>query len=79
MPLIVCKTGTNDFLIDKITGLKVIRHWFFLKRALRKMLDVPLQRELANGREKIKPFSWEELAKKILQFTQEKLVRGNKI
>ncbi len=80
VPVIGGKTGTKDFLINNITGLKVIRHWFFLKRALQKMiLDVSLQRELAdNGREKIKTFSWEELAKKILHFTQAKLVSGDK-
>lgn len=72
VPVIGGKTGTNDFLINKVTGLKVVRHWFFLKRALQKMIqDVPLQRELAhNGREKIKTFSWEELAKTILTFME---------
>lgn len=81
VPVIASKTGTNDFLIDQVTGLKVIRHWFFLKRALEKMiLDVPLQRELAhNGREKIKTFSWEELAKTILEFTEEKLPKGDNL
>ncbi len=75
VPVIGGKTGTNDFLVNEVTGLKVIRHWLFLKRALQKMMmDVSLQRELAhNGRERIKTFSWEELAKTILTFTENNL------
>lgn len=75
IPLIASNTGTNDFLIDGVTGLKVWRHPFFVKRALKKLInDISLQRELAlKGREKISTLGWEPLAKLILNFIENHL------
>jgi glycosyltransferase involved in cell wall biosynthesis len=75
VPLIASNTGTNDFLIHNSTGLKVWRHSFFVKRALLKMMnDVTLQQKLAaNGRQKMKEFSWDTLAHFILNFIKNKI------
>ncbi|MGG9971335.1 glycosyltransferase family 4 protein [Ferruginibacter sp. SUN002] len=74
VPLVASNTGTNDFLIDGVTGIKVWRHSFFVKRAIEKLMnDIELQKLLAtNGREKMKTLSWDTLAKFILQFIKEK-------
>lgn len=75
VPLIASNTGTNDFLIHNITGLKVWRHSFFVQRAILKMLgDISLQQKLAtNGREKMKEFSWHTLARFIMNFIDSKV------
>jgi glycosyltransferase involved in cell wall biosynthesis len=76
IPLVASNTGTNDFLTDGVTGIKVWRHWFFVKRAIQKLMkDIALQKTLAeNGREKMKTLSWEALADFIMKFVGE---RGN--
>jgi glycosyltransferase involved in cell wall biosynthesis len=75
IPLVASNTGTNDFLTGGVTGLKVWRHWFFVKRAIRKLMnDVELQKTLAsNGREKMKTLSWESLAEFIMNFVKDKI------
>lgn len=72
VPLIASNTGTNDFLEDDVTGLKVWRHSYFVKRAILKMMgDIQLQRKLAGqGREKMKEFTWHTLAAFILHFIE---------
>lgn len=77
IPLVASNTGTNDFLVDGVTGLKVWRYSFFVKRAIKKLMnDIELQRTLAaNGREKMKTLSWEALAGFIMNFVDEKLKR----
>ena len=72
VPLIASNTGTNDFLNDNVTGLKVWRHSYFVQRAiLRLMGDIPLQKKLADqGREKMREFSWNTLADFILHFIE---------
>lgn len=75
IPLVASNTGTNDFLIDGVTGLKVWRHPFFVRRAIQKLMnDIELQKTLAaNGREKMKTLSWESLSGFIMKFVEEKL------
>ena len=75
VPLIASNIGTNDFLIDGVTGLRVWRHPYFIARALKKLIgNVSLQRTLANnGREQIKKLGWEPLAAHILAFIDSKL------
>ncbi|RYY51182.1 MAG: glycosyltransferase [Chitinophagaceae bacterium] len=75
IPLVASNTGTNDFLIDGETGLKVWRYSFFVKRAIKKLMDdITLQQRLAkNGREKMKSLSWESLAAFIMNFAKERL------
>ena len=79
VPLIASNTGTNDFLINNVTGLKVWRHPFFVKRAIKKLIgNLKLQRRLAkNGREKIKAFEWEQLANYIINFIETHLDPGD--
>lgn len=75
VPLIASNTGTRDFLIDQVTGLKVWRHSFFVKRAILKLMNnIALQQQLANnGRAKMDSFSWESLSKFILNFLDQNL------
>lgn len=75
IPLVASNTGTNDFLIDGVTGLKVWRYSFFVKRAIKKLMNnIELQRTLAtNGREKMRTLSWESLAGFIMRYVNEKL------
>ena len=80
IPLVASNTGTNDFLVDGETGLKVWRHSFFVKRAIQKLMnDINLQKKLAaNGREKMKTLSWESLAGFIMNFAEEKILSQRK-
>lgn len=75
IPLVASNTGTNDFLVDGVTGLKVWRYSFFVKRAIKKLMkDIELQKTLAaNGREKMKTLSWESLAGFIMNFVKERM------
>lgn len=75
IPLVASNTGTNDFLVDGVTGLKVWRHSFFVKKAIKKLMNnIELQKKLAaNGREKMKTLSWEALAGFIMKFVDERL------
>ncbi|MBD0332100.1 MAG: glycosyltransferase family 4 protein [Chitinophagaceae bacterium] len=68
VPLVATQTGTKDFLIHNETGLKVIRHSFFIQKALEKLYnDVELRKRLAeNGRKKIEAFSWDALTDRLL-------------
>ena len=81
IPLVAGNTGTNDFLVNGVTGLEVWRHSFFVSRAIEKLIkDISLQRRLAhNGREKIKTLAWEPLALLILDFINSKLNKGTNI
>lgn len=78
VPVIASETGTADFLKDGITGIKVWRHPYFIRKALQKMIgNIPLQKKLANNAyEQIQAFSWEQLAQTILQLAQRKLPRS---
>jgi len=75
VPLIASNTGTNDFLTDNVTGLKVWRHSYFVKRAILKLMgDIQLQKKLAEqGRQKMKEFSWNTLADFILHFIEKQV------
>lgn len=75
IPLVASNTGTNDFLITGVTGLKVWRHSYFVKKALVKLMNnLPLQQTLAeNGRKKMETLSWPTLANKILDIITTKL------
>ncbi|RYY65758.1 MAG: glycosyltransferase, partial [Chitinophagaceae bacterium] len=79
IPLVASNTGTKDFLIDGLTGLKVWRYAFFVKRAIKKLMkDIELQRKLAAaGREKMKTLSWESLASFIMNFVDQKLNKAS--
>ena len=72
VPLIASNTGTNDFLEDNVTGIKVWRHSYFVKRAILKLMgNIPLQKTFAKqGREKMRAFSWNTLADFILHFIE---------
>ena len=78
IPLVASNTGTNDFLIDGVTGLKVWRHSYFVKKALvRLMNNIPLQQTLAeNGRKKMETLSWPALANTILHFIETRLPKA---
>jgi glycosyltransferase involved in cell wall biosynthesis len=79
IPLVASNTGTNDFLIDGITGIKVWRHSWFVKRALIKLMDnIQLQQTLAfNGRKKMESLSWNALAQNIIGIIKNKLPSQN--
>lgn len=75
VPVIASNTGTLDFVIDNETGLKVMRHSFFVARAIKKMIkDVDLRRRLAKkGHEKMKDLSWERLAHFIIDYVSKRV------
>lgn len=70
VPVIASNTGTRDFIIDGQTGLKVWRNSYSVERAIKKMINnVALRKQLAaNGREKVKSLSWQNLANFIINF-----------
>lgn len=80
VPLVASNTGTNDFLVDGVTGIKVWRHSFFVRRAIKKLMDdIELQKTLAsNGRAKMKTLSWEALAGFIMNFVDDKILSQRK-
>lgn len=67
-PVIATKSGTGDFLFNGETGLRVVRHPFFVARAIRRLIDDrPLRERLAeSGFQRIREFDWDSLASKIL-------------
>lgn len=75
VPLIGTSTGTKDFLIHNKTGLLVWRHSYFIRKAIKKLMDDPaLRRTLAsNGKEKIREFNWQSLARFIETYVSSKL------
>ena len=74
VPVIASNTGTRDFVIHNETGLKVFRHSYFVANALIKLInDIQLRQKLAtNGREKMKDFSWEQLAHYIIEYVKDR-------
>jgi glycosyltransferase involved in cell wall biosynthesis len=64
VPVIATTSGTEDFLFDDETGLRVWRHPYFIRKAIEKVINDPVRaRTLAeNGRKKITEFSWTRLA-----------------
>lgn len=75
VPVVATASGTTDFLFDGETGLKVWRHPWFIRRAIRKLYDdKQLGIRLAeNARNAIEGFSWETLALKIEKIIQDNL------
>lgn len=69
VPVIATASGTEDFLIDGETGIKIWRHSWFIQRAIKKLYHRPeLGVMLAsNARKKIETFSWSALADRIEQ------------
>lgn len=72
VPVVASKTGTADFLIDGVTGLKVWRHPYFIRRALQKLIkDISLRRKLADhAYQKIQEFGWEPLSERMLEIAR---------
>lgn len=79
VPLIGTSTGTKDFLIHNKTGLLVWRHSYFIRKAIEKLMKDPgLRRALAiNGREKIREFNWQNLARFIETYVSSKLLSAS--
>lgn len=75
VPVVASKTGTNDFLIDGVTGFKILRHPYFIRKSIQKLIgNTSLQKQLADqAYEKIQEFSWEKLAENILKIVSEKM------
>jgi glycosyltransferase involved in cell wall biosynthesis len=75
VPVIATRSGTEDFVLHKQTGLLVWRHSWFIERAIRELyLDGPLRERLSvNGRKKIEAFSWMNLVENILSITRRNL------
>lgn len=71
VPVIATKSGTRDFLLHNETGLLVIRHSWFIQRAILKIYyDKTLADRLKiNARKKIEAFSWQNLADRIERIT----------
>lgn len=72
-PVIATKSGTGDFLFNGETGLRVVRHPFFVARAICRLIDDrPLRERLAeSGLQRIREFDWDRLAGKILRHLRE--------
>ncbi len=72
------KAGTRDFLEHNVTGLVIFRHWWFIARALKRLLNSSdLRSGLAGkGLERIRRFTWEALAERILGVVVERLGDG---
>lgn len=68
--VIATRSGTEDFLIHEQTGLRVWRHPWFIKRAIRRLChDDTLRQTLAvNARKQIEMFSWDRLATTIEEY-----------
>lgn len=73
VPVVASETGTADFLEDGVTGLKVWRHPYFIRKAIQKLIgNIELQQQLAgNGYTKIQSLDWPHLANRILHILQE--------
>lgn len=75
IPVIASESGTRDFLFHEETGLVVSRNSRKVKNAiLRLMNDEQLRKKLSeNGRKKVEEFDWQQLAKRIINYIQEKI------
>ena len=80
VPLVGSNTGTNDFLIDGETGLKVWRHSFFVSRAIARLMDdLEYRKKLATaGRKKMEEYSWQALANNILNYLETQLPHADR-
>jgi glycosyltransferase involved in cell wall biosynthesis len=70
IPVVATKSGTADILIDGITGIRVSRNVHSIARGISKLITSPELRETlaVNGRKHIEKFTWQILARKIMDW-----------
>lgn len=75
VPVIATRSGTRDFVIHEETGLVVLRHPWFIRRAIARLYnDEHMRLKLrADGRRKIEMYSWSSLSNTIEQIAHERL------
>lgn len=80
VPVVASETGTADFLVDGVTGLKVWRHPYFIRKAIQKLIgNIPLQQQLAgNGYTKIQTLDWPHLAERLLEIFKEQWIKQDR-
>jgi glycosyltransferase involved in cell wall biosynthesis len=77
IPVIATRSGTTDFLVHEETGLEVWRYSWFIRRAIRRLIDDQhLHQSLIKpARAKIEEFSWESLAGNIEKILMSRLAK----
>lgn len=81
VPVIATTSGTMDFLIDGVTGLRVYRFSWSIRHAIRKLYTNDRLREslAEQGYEKIKAFTWAHVAASLERFARKALMQQDTI